>query len=234
MAWAYLCCEAVFGDTEASTSSPRLLLSFVMRTKTINKNVSIMRKVIYFLMLLFATLSASAQKIVDDRVTDSGLRLISCESKPFRSMSDKVVLSLGLSASVKDGSVQYFLDATLASSEPISAPAGARMLVKTSSGDVLTLTEYSNNTLSDNIGDVKSISGIVVKTFTINAAYALTDEQIQQLLSGITKIRIELNGDSNYEKEWKKDKISGFLAKEYKTLTEAVATDKKGSFTDDF
>lgn len=36
-AWAYLCCEAVFGDTEASTSSPRLLLSFVMRTKINNK-----------------------------------------------------------------------------------------------------------------------------------------------------------------------------------------------------
>ena len=59
-------------------------------------------------------------------------------------------------------------------------------------------------------------------------------EQIQQLLSGISKIRIELNGDTNYEKEWKKDKISGFLTKEYNILTEAVQTDKKGSFTDDF
>ena len=152
-----------------------------------------MRKVIYFLALMLVTLSASAQKIVDDRVTDTGLRLISCESKPFRSMSDKVVLSLGLSASVKDGAVQYFLDVTLASSEPISAPAGARMLVKTTNGDVLTLTEYSDKTLSDNIGDVKNVGGIIVKTFTIHAAYALTPEQIQQLLSGIAKIRIELN-----------------------------------------
>lgn len=193
-----------------------------------------MRKVIYFLTLMLVSLSASAQKIVDDRVTDTGLRLISCESKPFRSMSDKVVLSLGLSASVKDGVVQYYLDAALASSEPISAPAGARMLVKTSNGEVLTLTEYSNKTLSDNIGDVKNVSGIIVKTFTIHATYALTPEQIQQLLSGIAKIRIELNGDTNYEKEWKKDKISGFLTKEYNILTEAVATDKKGSFTDDF
>lgn len=193
-----------------------------------------MRKVIYFLALMLVTLSASAQKIVDDRVTDTGLRLISCESKPFRSMSDKVVLSLGLSASVKDGTVQYFLDATLASSEPISAPAGARMLVKTTNGDVLTLTEYSDKTLSDNIGDVKNVGGIIVKTFTIHAAYALTPEQIQQLLSGIAKIRIELNGDTNYEKEWKKDKISSFLTKEYNLLTEAVQTDKKGSFTDDF
>lgn len=193
-----------------------------------------MRKVIYFLALMLVTLSASAQKIVDDRVTDTGLRLISCESKPFRSMSDKVVLSLGLSASVKDDAVQYFLDATLASSEPISAPAGARMLVKTTNGDVLTLTEFSNETLSDNIGDVKNVGGIIVKTFTIHATYALTPEQIQQLLSGILKIRIELNGDTNYEKEWKKDKISGFLTKEYNILTEAVQTDKKGSFTDDF
>jgi hypothetical protein len=193
-----------------------------------------MKKVIYFLTLLLVTASASAQKIVDDRVMDSGLRLVTCESKPFRSMSDKVVLSLGMSASVEGDNVQYFLDATLTSSEPISAPAGARMLIKTTGGDVLTLTEFSNKTLSDNIGDVKSVGGIIVKTFTLNAAYALTPEQIQQLLSGIAKIRIELNGDTNYEKEWKKDKISGFLAKEYKLLTEAVATDKKGSFTDGF
>ena len=108
------------------------------------------------------------------------------------------------------------------------------MLVKTSNGEVLTLTEYSQKTISDNIGDVQNLNGIIVKTFTIHAAYVLTPEQIQQLLSGITKIRIELNGDTNYEKEWKKDKISSFLSKEYNILTEAVATDKKGSFSDGF
>ncbi len=193
-----------------------------------------MRKVIYFLVLLLASVSASAQKIVDDRITDSGLPLISCESKPFRSMSDKVVLSLGLSASVKNGDVKYFLDAKLESSLPISAPAGARMLVKTSYSDVVTLNECANKTLSDNIGEVKNVSGIIVKTFTIHCSYLLTQEQLDQILSGITKIRIELNGNTNYEKEWKKDKISGFLTKEYNLLTEAVATDKKGGFTDDF
>lgn len=193
-----------------------------------------MRKVIYFLTLLLVAASANAQKIVDDRVTDSGLRLISCESKPFRSMTDKVVLSLGMSASVKDDDVNYFLDVTLSSNSPLSAPAGARMLVKTANGDVITLTEFSNKTLEDNIGNVKNIGGTIIKTFTLNCAYLLTEEQIQQLLSGITKIRIELNGDTNYEKEWKKDKISSFLSKEYNLLTEAVATDKKGGFTDGF
>lgn len=192
-----------------------------------------MRKLIYFLTLVLMTASASAQKIVDDRVTDGGLRLVSCESKPFRSMSDKTVLSIGMSASVKDGDIKYFLDVTLQSSEPISAPAGARMLIKTPSGDVITLDEFANKTLADNIGHVQSVGGIVVKTFTINLSYLLTKEQIDQLLSGITKIRIELNGN-NYEKEWKKDKISSFLSKEYKVLNDAVAVDKKGSFTDGF
>lgn len=193
-----------------------------------------MRKVIYFLTLLLVATSASAQRIVDDRVTDNGLRLISCESKPFRSMTDKVVLSLAMSASVMDDDVNYYLDATLASNAPISAPAGARMLIKTSNGDVITLNEFGNKTISDNIGEVKSAGGIVVKTYTIHCTYLLTQEQIQQILSGITKIRIELNGDTNYEKEWKKDKISDFLSKEYNLLTGAVATDKKGGFTDDF
>lgn len=193
-----------------------------------------MRKVIYFLTFLIIAASASAQKIVDDRTTDNGARLISCESKPFRSMTDKVVLSLAMSASVKGDDANYFLDATLSSSSPISAPAGARMLIKTSNGDVITLTEFSNKTLSDNIGDIKNVGGVVVKTFTIHCAYQLTEDQIHQLLSGITKIRIELNGDANYEKEWKKDKISDFLSKEYKLLTEAVATDKKGGFSENF
>ena len=107
------------------------------------------------------------------------------------------------------------------------------MLIKTPSGDVITLDEFANKTLADNIGHVQSVGGIVVKTFTINLSYLLTKEQIDQLLSGITKIRIELNGD-NYEKEWKKDKISSFLSKEYKVLNDAVAVDKKGSFTDGF
>lgn len=149
-------------------------------------------------------------------------------------MSDKVILSMAMSATVNEGAVQYFLNATLASSEPISAPAGARMLIKTTNGDIITLNEFANKTLSDNIGDVKNVGGIIIKTFTINATYPLTSEQIQQLLSGIVKIRVELNGDTNYEKEWKKDKISGFLSKEYNLLTEAVATDKKGGFTDGF
>lgn len=187
-------------------------------------------------MMAFAmAMAVSAQKISYDKVDDHGFRVVGCSSETFRSFSDKIVLSLSMSAIVSDNGTEYFLDASLQASEPISAPANARMLVKTSKGTVLTLEGFSNQTIEDRIGHVQSAGGIVVTTFTINLPYKLSAEDISTLTTeGIAKIRIELNGDKNYEKEWKKDKISSFLAKEYQLLQGAVATDKRGSFESDF
>lgn len=194
-----------------------------------------MKKVLLLVLATVVSLAVSAQKISYDKVSDSGLRLIGCSSETFRSFSDKVVLSLSMSATVKDGDVNYFIDAALQSSDPISAPANARMLIKTHKGTVLTLEGFAPQTTADNIGEVKSVSGIVVKTFTINLPYNVSQEDIDTLSSeGVAKIRIELDGDKPYEKEWKKDKIGSFLAKEFNLLKGASATDKRGSFEDDF
>jgi hypothetical protein len=194
-----------------------------------------MKKMFCLVFALAMAIGASAQKINYDKVEDSGLRLIGCTSETFRSFSDKVILSMSMSAAIKDGVTNYFIDATLQSSEPISAPAGARMLIKTSKGEVFTLDGFSQSTTEDLIGNVKSAGGIVVKTFSITLPYKVSPEEITQLISdGITKIRIELDGDKPYEKEWKKDKIGSFLGKEYKLLQQAVIVDKRGSFESDF
>lgn len=187
------------------------------------------------LLTTLMTMSVTAQKIVYDKVEDNGLRIISCESETFKSFSDKTILSLAMSAAVKEGSVDYFIDVTLKSSEPISAPANARMLIKTQNGTVLSLEGLSNQTVADNIGEVKSVGGIIVKTFTILLSYKVTEDDINTLnAEGVAKIRIELDGDKPYEKSWKKDKIGSFLGKEFAILKEAVTIDKRGSFEDDF
>lgn len=194
-----------------------------------------MKKMLFGLLIALISMSASAQKIAYDKVEDNGLRLISCESETFRSFSDKVILSLAMSATVKDENVDYFIDVTLKSSEPISAPANARMLVKTQKGTVLTLEGFSNQTIGDNIGNVQSISGIIVKTFTILLPYKVSEEDINTLRTeGVAKIRIEIDGDKPYEKSWKKDKIGSFLGKAFDLLKNAAATDKRESFEDDF
>lgn len=194
-----------------------------------------MKKMLLVLLTTLMTMSVTAQKIVYDKVEDNGLRLISCESETFKSFSDKTILSLAMSAAVKEGSVDYFIDVTLKSSEPISAPANARMLIKTQNGTVLSLEGLSNQTVADNIGEVKSVGGIIVKTFTILLSYKVTEDDINTLnAEGVAKIRIELDGDKPYEKSWKKDKIGSFIGKEFDILKEAVTIDKRGSFEDDF
>lgn len=194
-----------------------------------------MKKMLLVLLTTLMTMSVTAQKIVYDKVEDNGLRIISCESETFKSFSDKTILSLAMSAAVKEGSVDYFIDVTLKSSEPISAPANARMLIKTQNGTVLSLEGLSNQTVADNIGEVKSVGGIIVKTFTILLSYKVTEDDINTLnAEGVAKIRIELDGDKPYEKSWKKDKIGSFLGKEFAILKEAVTIDKRGSFEDDF
>lgn len=193
-----------------------------------------MKKTILALIMLFTTLSVSAQKIADDTTLDNGTRMVSCELKQFRSFSDKIVLWTGLSAFVTDGNIEYCLDVKLNSSKPITAPAGARILIKTTSGDVVEMSEFSNTVKEDIAGYLQNVGGVAIKTYTIGLSYKLTQENLDLILSGITKIRIELNGESNYEKEWKKDKISEFLNKEYENLTKAVASEKENSFTEDF
>lgn len=194
-----------------------------------------MKKMFLIVLATIAVITASAQKISYDKVEADGLRLIGCSSETFRSFSDKVVLSLSMSAAIKDGDVTYFLDASLQSSNPITAPANARMLIKTQKGNVLTLEGFSSQPTEDTLGHVQSVSGIVVKTFTINLPYKVSTEDINLLTTeGIAKIRIELDGDKPYEKEWKKDKIGSFLAKEFKLLEESAGKDKRGSFEDGF
>lgn len=194
-----------------------------------------MKKMFLIVLTALVSLAATAQKISYDKIEADGLRLIGCSSETFRSFSDKVVLSLSMSSAIKDGDITYFLDASLQSSKPITAPANARMLVKTQKGNVLTLEGFSGQPTEDTLGEVKSVGGAIIKTFTINLPYKVSSDDINLLSTeGVAKIRIELDGDQPYEKEWKKDKIGSFLAKEFKLLEEASGKDKRGSFEDGF
>lgn len=196
-----------------------------------------MKKTVLFLMALILGLGASAQKIEYDKVTDTGSRVIGVSREQFRSFSDRLVLSLDLTAIVnKQKDVAYFLDAYVKSNEPISAPAHARILIKTQTGEVISLESMADTTTADNIGDLNNIGGALYKTFEIMLGYKITPEEINQIIEqGVAKIRIELDGDKNYEKEWKKDKkISGYISKAYSLLQDAVSVDKRGSFEDDF
>lgn len=101
------------------------------------------------------------------------------------------------------------------------------MLIKTTAGNVVELSTYMGGT-----DELKTISGINI--WEVSAQYSITPEQLEQIQSGIAKIRIELGDSKMYEKEWKKDKVGKILAKEHTLITDALGKNSKTSFSDGF
>ncbi len=197
-----------------------------------------MKKLITLLVCALISISAYAQKIEYDKIDDNGFRLIGTTLENIGSMTDRVKAKLSLGAIVSpDGNSEYILDIFLTTGQAISAPAGARMLIKTKDGEVITLQERQGVTLEDMMGKkrmIPELQNMVVTEYSIQLMYALTAEQIQQLTAGVVKIRIELNGGNNYDKEWKKDKVGKILSKDIELVNNALSTDNRKSFTDGF
>lgn len=101
------------------------------------------------------------------------------------------------------------------------------MLIKTTNGDVIELSTYMGGS-----ADLKSISGVNI--WEVSAQYSITPDQLALLEKGVTKIRIELGDSKTYEKEWMKDKIGKILAKESSLIQDAIRTNSKASFSEDF
>lgn len=101
------------------------------------------------------------------------------------------------------------------------------MLIKTTTGNVVELSTYMGGT-----DELKTISGINI--WEVSAQYSITSEQLDQIQSGIAKIRIELGDSKIYEKEWKKDKVGKILAKEHTLIIDTLGKNSKASFSDGF
>ncbi len=187
-----------------------------------------MNKVIALLVCLMMGTAAYAQKIVSDDTSADGNRYIFCSKENVGGFSDKMKLFAGLSYMLPaDGDGQYYLCVQLNCGEVTSIHKGGRMLIKTSSGEVVELA-----TLAAGTDEMETISGI--NLWEVSAQYPITLEQLEQIQSGIVKMRIELAESKTYEKEWKKDKLGKILAKEHTLITEALGKNPKTSFTEDF
>ena len=101
-------------------------------------------------------------------------------------------------------------------------------MLKDANGNVVTLT-----TLQGSYGaDTRNVGGF--NLYEINVDYLITYEQLQQLSAGVTKVRIELDNDDPFDKEYKKDKIGKVIATDLSLIAGALSTDKKASFSDGF
>lgn len=187
-----------------------------------------MNKFIPLLVCLLIGASAFAQKIISDDTPADGNRYIFCSKENVGGFSDKMKLFIGLSyMQPVSGEGLYSLCIQLNCGEVTTIHKGGRMLIKTTAGNVVELSTYMGGT-----DELKTISGINI--WEVSAQYSITPEQLEQIQSGIAKIRIELGDSKMYEKEWKKDKVGKILAKEHTLITDALGKNSKASFTDGF
>ena len=187
-----------------------------------------MKKLLTLLICTIIGISAFAQKIVSDDTPADGNRYIFCSKDNVGRFSDRMKLFIGLSyMQPTEGSPLYSLCIQLNCGEVTTIHKGGRMLIKTTNGDVIELSTYMGGS-----ADLKSISGVNI--WEVSAQYSITPDQLALLEKGVTKIRIELGDSKTYEKEWMKDKIGKILAKESSLIQDAIRTNSKASFSEDF
>ena len=186
-----------------------------------------MKQIILTLLCLLAMLPAQAQKILSDDTTN-GTRSIITSKENVKSGNDKIVVYAGLSFMQSDDATTYFLSLKLSAMKHMAISKNGRVMLKDTGGNVITLTtlqgSYDANT--------RNVGGF--NLYEINVDYPITYGQLQQLASGVTKVRIELDNDDPFDKEYKKDKIGQVIATDLSLIAGALGTDKKASFTDGF
>lgn len=187
-----------------------------------------MNKLIALLTAFLVSLSAYAQKIETDDTESNGTRYIFCTQENVGGFSDKIKLFIGLGyMRPEDKNGEYFLSVKLNCGEVTKIPKGGRMLIKTTAGETVELA-----TLVAGSDEMQTISG--VNLWKVSVQYPIAVDQLEQLISGVAKIRIELSDSKTYDKEWKKDKVGKVFSKEYGLIQNALQKDSKSSFSDGF
>lgn len=188
-----------------------------------------MKKFLFLLFALSATLGVNAQKIIGDNTKD-GLRYIGTDAQVCRNFKDKLVLSASLSASVFKGKTTFNFVPNLTYTSPCETPKNGKLLIKLFDDSVIELTTAAGD--KQTVRDVHNINGMVYSDYTMRPLYEITEDQLQQIISkGVKKIRIETS-PIIYDNEFKKDKIGKALGDRYELLKQALSATH--SFSDGF
>lgn len=179
-----------------------------------------MKKLFLSTALCLTSLLAFAQEIEYDKSAD-GERSIMCKYESVRSMKDKTVFSVALSAEQnKENITSYFLSLKTTSGTPITVPEGGKLLIKLKDDSVIelkTLMEYAGT-----VREVHNVNGFVFHDYTIFPSFPINDTQIKQISGGVKKIRLE-TVDGNRDKEFKKDKIGTVIKEQYALIVNKLS-----------
>ena len=163
-----------------------------------------------------------AQSITINQHKD-GMHIVSTDMQICRSFTDKMVLSVGLFAGKEDTAdkYSYFLDLKITSSGKIYIERGATLTLWLKGGQVIKLSAVDGN---DNgmVRDIHVVNGFVTHDFSAYPTFALTESQIEDIVSkGVEKIQCNTQPEA-YVKDFKKDKIGKAIGERWSLLKKSL------------
>lgn len=178
-------------------------------------------KKLLLIALLAIPCTAGAQSIGGDAYSGDD-HVVITDKKICRSMTDKMVLSVGLSGvRDKDGKDLIFLDLKITSSAKIIMPAGNYMTIQLFSGEEFKLhvADYDTSGL---VREIHDINGFIIHDYSVYPSFVITPKQIEDIISKGVK-RLQCNTSPNmYAKDFKKDQIGKALSERWQLLKQSL------------
>lgn len=137
-------------------------------------------------------------------------------------MTDRHPLKISLLARESADGWQYSIEISINEIISRAVPQGAIMLLRTKSGEVLELKNSLNEAQSrDVVGEW--IQGTANKTYDNKASYPVTLGQLQAISAGVSKVRLQLNGEY-FDSDYKKDKFGSAVKDQLFVIEEYINT----------
>lgn len=168
-------------------------------------------KALVLAAIVAAFLSVDALGQSYDSIAD-GIRTIASKSEWVKSgMADRHPLKLSVVAMQNLESGQWHHSLSLGVSSMISEaiPEGAILLIRTLSGDVIEL-KNSLDALTSQDFKGTLVAGTAIVTYTNQAMYDISEEDLSKLSGGVQKVRVQLAGET-FDTEYRKDKWAAVL-----------------------
>ena len=179
-------------------------------------------KRLLIIALLALPLMGFAQSIKINK-HENGTHIVSTDMQICRSLTDRMVLSVGMFAGKEDtaDNYSYFLKLKITSSEKIRVERGATLTLWLGGGQVIRLSavDYDNNGL---VRDIHDINGFITHDYSAYPAFVVTESQIKDIASkGVEQIQCNTQPEI-YVKEFKKDKIGKAIGERWSLLQKAL------------
>ena len=195
-----------------------------------------MKKILFTLFAFMTSFSLMAEDSVIERdeVGSDGYRVISCNLINTRcSFTDKVIFNVGLFAIEKEGKVSKSLKIQVYDNAPYEIKGNMELLIKNKNEEVIKLKTQQGGDAS--VRDLVKIGNTILHHYQTICFYNITDEELEKLKVGITKIRQE-KVLGCFEKEYKKEKhiakITQVIIEQDKLINDALQSKK--TFDSDF